>query len=130
MADTITQYDMGAAVPEWLLVAEPAVAGAPRGHFRFGRDVYVIDLPTHYAVLPAVSGPGQFLDTTGTEHHNVFASGKPVVFATMTTPIFGHEVQGLVFAQQVDEHNRRLAQPVADPHPSFWQRLKFVLLGR
>lgn len=83
MTDTLTKrlrFARGAAVPEWLLVAEPLVANAPRGNFHFAFETDVFEAPEYFSVVPLVMGvQGQpAIDIGGTAHHRFYAPGKPV----------------------------------------------------
>lgn len=79
MVDLVTALPMGSDIPDWLLVAEPLVAGAHRGNFRFTVDVHVIDTPNYYIVVPMQLGQHPpLIDGSGTMQHRVYAPGKPV----------------------------------------------------
>lgn len=98
MSDPLTtpiRLPMGSAIPEWLLVAEPAQAGAPRGNFRFAVDVDIIETPNYFAVLPIVAPGSQFqglIDNTGMFGHRCYAPGKPVITVNVATTWFPVDV--------------------------------------
>ncbi len=79
---TITDFQMGQDVPEWLITFEPMSAAAQRGKVRWGRDMRLVDLPDSYVVWPLVpEQAGPLIDASGTTHCKVFASSKTVVMS-------------------------------------------------
>ncbi len=122
------RFAMGADIPDWLLSADPVSAGAPRGNFRFACDCDIFEADTYYLVVPLQTGPYP-LDLSSMAAHNVYATSKNVVlvlaqngFGTLENSQWTKVLPGLPEGPVV--------QQVEDPHPSFWDRLRYVFTGR
>lgn len=142
----VTRFNMGQDVPEWLMVAEPEQAGAPKGHFRFCADVDVVDLPNMYLVVPNVAfhpNGGPVIDNVGMAGHRVMAASKPVTlvlggavfYGPETTPLF-REAEARLREQQERQYLAQAIRQdpgvivVPDPHRTFWQRVVYAFRGR
>lgn len=141
-AATVTRFQMGAAIPEWLLAAEPMQPGAPRGAgLRFGCDVDVIETADSYVVIAL---PGQahqpLIADAGMAAHHIFAPSKVARMVQLVTPILREAEARAVSVAQVDaaartyaahladvrqEHERNGAppQPYFVPRRPWWRRL-------
>lgn len=104
----VTTIPMGSTIPDWLLAADPLVAGAPKGAWRFDCDVVVIELASDIFVWPiiplGVVNANTVLDWTGMDQHNVYATGKTVRVIHQFNSIFPIE-----YGPAVAEHRRQLA---------------------
>lgn len=93
MVDLVTALPMGSDIPDWLLVAEPMVADAPRGNFRFAGDVHIIDTPDYFVVVPQALGNNPpLIDGSGMINHRIYAPGKPVHVVLVQSVTFPLEV--------------------------------------
>jgi len=135
----IVSIPMGSPIPDWLLVAEPQVAGAPKGNWRFDCDVVVIELSTDFFVWPIVplGEPSTclVLDMTGMLGHNVDAATKPVRVIHQIAHFFPMEYRPAVAAAR-EALAARMAPPVARgeivqelPRPGLFRRWWQGLFG-
>ena len=123
-------FKMGMDIPAWLLSADPVQAHAPRGNFRFACDCDVIETDDYFLVVPLQTGPYP-IDTSNMVAHNVYATSKNVVlvlaqggFGTLEHAQWTGVLPGLPGAG-----GPATSVEVKDPHPSFWDRLRYVLKG-
>lgn len=114
----ITKLSMGSTIPDWLLAADPKVAGAPKGNWRFDCDVVVIELADDFYVVPIIE-PGKssgcsILDLNGMAAHHWYAASKPVRVIHAMNSVFPIE-----FTEAVQEQQRRIAEAMQAP-PGEW----------
>lgn len=129
MTSTVTQFRMGADVPEWLLTLEPRTAQSKKENFRFMVDVDVIETEQVFVVVPRVFGPySGMIDTSGVVDCDMFAPGKPTRMANQLMDVFARGV--VPPAPLVQPPPPSPGGPVRDPHRTFWQRLRYAFTGR
>lgn len=112
----ITAIPMGSPIPDWLVVADPLQAGAPKGNWRFDCDVIVIELATDIFVFPIIE-PGvtstcSVMDWSGMQAHRVYASAKTIRVIHQFNSIFPIE-----YAAAVDEQRERLVAEALNRKP-------------
>jgi hypothetical protein len=136
----ITILPMGSSIPDWLIVADPKVAGAPKGHWRFDVDVSIVELADDFIVFPILTigepSTARILDMTGIGPHHIYAATKPVRIVHAFNSFFGLE-----YAEAVDAKNREMAEraqanvvatvrtdthtaPLPVPPKGFWQHFR------
>lgn len=144
---------MGSPIPDWLLVADPQVAGAPKGNWRFDVDVSIVELTDDIIVFPVLPfgepSSARILDMTGIGPHHIYAATKPVRIIHMVNTFFPFEYTAAVAAKQMEVAQRAAAgatvistrtdthtvsMPVLhgsgwSPPRGFWARLKAALFG-
>ena len=136
MTETITQFAMGEAVPEWLITVEPMHPGSHKQNFRFAVDVDVIETPDVFVVVPRMFGNFlAIIDMSGTHGCHMFAPGKPTRIATGLADIFAPGVTpmveiGVAVPPPSPAVDNAYVEAVVDPHQTFWARLKYAFLGR
>lgn len=136
---------MGSPIPDWLLVADPQVAGAPKGNWRFDVDVSIVELADDFIVFPILPfgepSSARILDMIGIDKHHIYAAAKPVRVIHMVNTFFPFEYAAAVQAKQMEvaqqEYLRRAAAEICDitadlktlrtPRPGFWARLRDAL---
>lgn len=124
MSELVTPIPMGTAIPDWLLVAEPMQAGAPRGNFRFAIDVHVVDTPEYFVVVPMTLGVHPpLIDASGTALHRIYAPVKPVHMVDAQQVFFPLEVSAWHNGQALVE-----ARPTPKP-PTLLDRLRWIWTG-
>ena len=86
------RFAPGAAVPEWLLAAEPMGPDSVAGPFIFQIEVDVLELEDRFVLLP--TGTGSLAPTLhyGGQGARLYAPAKPVCNVLVTNTIMGLEV--------------------------------------
>lgn len=137
---------MGSPIPDWLLVADPQVAGAPKGNWRFDVDVSIVELADDFIVFPILPfgepSSARILDMTDIGPHHIYAATKPVRVIHMVNTFFPLEYAAAVAAHQQQAAQRAAAaatmistanpppqMPAPDRRPGLLQRLKAALFG-
>lgn len=112
-----TRFAPGAAVPEWLLAAEPMGPDSVAGPFIFQIEVDVIELEDRFVLLP--TGTGNLAPTLhyGGQGARLYAPAKPVCNVLVTNTIMGLEVDAWSEVPQAPPAQQGLSQPTLPALP-------------
>ncbi len=123
---TITRFQIGAAVPEWLIVADPMHAQSRQGTLRFAVACDVLEAPGYFLVVPLAIGPIPEIISFDGHLCRIVAAGKPVKVVVANSTYYSAEIDAGPngFIDPVQPAALKPAAP--PPRPGFWARVRAV----
>lgn len=113
-----TRFAPGAAVPEWLLAAEPMGPDSVAGPFIFQIEVDVLELEDRFVLLPTGTGNLAPILHYGGQGARLYAPAKPVCNVLVTNTIMGLEVDAWSEVPQASPAQQGLSQSTSPAMPA------------